>query len=541
MNGCQWRKIMMKSEICNQKKYSAAIYVRLSKEDDKKCYDEDSESIINQIAILTKYAEDENIPVFDIYSDDGYTGTNTDRPAFQKMIKDIESGKVNMVITKDFSRLSRDRIAFGEYTEKWFPEHNVRYIAVSDDYDNINGCNNITAVFKSFYNEFLASDTSVKVSNVKHYKQDKGLFIGGKAPYGYKKSPTEKNVIVIDEPAAEIVRYIFKLALEGKSCREIAIILNDKNIPTPAQYAHINLSVKGPYSGKWSSERISFMLQNEVYIGSMVQGRVKKVSYKSKKSVKLPKDEWKVVENTHEPLIDKETFKKVSQLIKSRMYTRSHTYDYLLKGLIYCHECQKPLGVSKRTLANNNDVMYFLCRTYQRFTKNSACSCHCVRVDDVTNAVMHEVREVCKHFVNQLDLDSLKDSAYDAIQTDKRRQGKDLSVLKSNLDIIQIKIDKALNDRISGLFEEDDFQRVYSSLKDEQKRTRQMIARIESNGENEDIIDTQKIKELVEKFLESDEYSRELLVSLIERIELTKDKEILIFFRFSELELSTHL
>ncbi len=380
-------------------------------------------------------------------ADDGYSGTTTDRPAFQRMLQDIEAGNVNMVITKDFSRLGRDRIAFGYYTEKYFPEHDVRYIAVADNYDNINGCNDQTAAFKSLMNEALAADTSRKVAHVKHFKQKQGLFIGGKAPYGYKKSPTQKNVIVIDENVADIVRRIFSLAAEGISCRQIAMTLNEENIPTPAQYARLNIKTDSPFSGKWSSERIGEMLKNEVYIGNMVQGRVRKASYKSKKIIKIPREEWAVVENTHEAIIDKKTFEKANELIQSRTRTRYRTYDYPLKGLVTCKECGYPLATIKRKLAGNKDVLYFVCRTYQRFTKLHECTCHCVRVKDVENAVITEVRKVCETYLSYIDKANLTDKAQKELQAELRKQGKDKTALRTKLESIRAKIDSAYDDK----------------------------------------------------------------------------------------------
>lgn len=523
--------------------YSAALYLRLSKEDDnKKGANENSESIKNQRDMLEKYAKEQKLTVYDVYIDDGYSGTSVMRPDFERMIDDILNHHVNMVITKDMSRLTRNYIDSGYYFEMFFPEQQVRYVSLLDGIDT--GAKDYTGdytPFKAIFNDMYAKDISNKITSVKRGKQQKGLFIGGKAPYGYKKSPTEKNVIVVDEPAAEIVRDIFKLALEGKSCREIATILNDKKIPTPATYANINLSVKGPYSGKWSSERISFMLQNEVYLGSMVQGRVRKASYKSKKCIKVPRENWQIVENTHEPLVDRETFDKVAALIQSRYNTRSNTYDFLLKGLIYCHECQKPLGVAKRKLAQGREVLYFVCRTYQRFTKDSACSCHCVRVEDVTNAVTEKLREICKQFASNLNLEDITENATKQIQNELRKQGRDIESLKSRLDIIQLKIDKAFDNKLSGLVDDDDFQRVYSSLKQEQKELRNKVKDLENSTDKDIVLDIQRTKELVEAFLNAEEYSRDLIVSLIKRVELTENKELHIYFKFKELELTSHL
>lgn len=532
----------MNTVINEPHKYKVAIYARLSKEDEDKMNGGDaSESIKNQLALLRNFCEENNLYNCTEYTDDGYSGTNTDRPAFQQMLQDIESSKINMVITKDFSRFGRDRISFGYFTECYFPEHDVRYIAVCEDYDSINGCNDQVAAFKSLMNEMYAADTSKKVTNTKRYKQQQGLFIGGKAPYGYVKSPTEKNKIVIDEYAAGIVKHIFELALSGISCRQIAVKLNEQNIPTPAQYAKINLSVKGPYSGKWSSERISDMLQNEVYIGNMVQGRVKKVSYKSKKIKKIPRDEWIVVENTHEAIIDKETFKKVGELIKSRLHTRSCTYDYLLKGIIFCHECGYPLGVIKRKLSGDKEEMYLVCRIHQRFTKDSKCTCHCVKLGYVTNAVIEQVREVSKQYLKCINMGELASKAELRLNEELKKRDLSLSALYSDLEAIQIKIDNAYDDKLSGRIDNEVFQRIYQRFLNEQTDIRKKITDLESSGREIPFIDEHRIKEISERFLETEEISRELLVSLIDRIELTEDREIKIFFKFRQMDIANHL
>ena len=532
------RRFTMYPIIDEPHKYTAALYLRLSKEDKQKGTFDNSESIKNQKALLEGYAQEQRLTVYDIYIDDGYSGTNDERPNFERMIDDIESKKINMVITKDLSRLCRNYIDGGYYLEEYFPEQRVRYISLLDGVDT--GARDYTGditPFRNIMNDYYARDISKKITCVKRDKQKKGLFIGGKAPYGYKKSPTEKNHIVIDEDVVDNVRYMFDLALEGKSCREIAMTLNRKNIPTPAQYAKINLSIKGHFSGKWSAEQVSFMLQNEVYIGSMVQGRVQKASYKSKKSIRLPKEDWTVVENTHEPIIDRATFEKVATLIKSRGFTRSRTYDYLLKGLIHCHECGHPLGVLNRPLAGNIPTLYFVCRTYQRFTEYHYCTCHCIKVDTVTEAVLKQVREICQRYIDQIDIDKLTYKAQAKLQAEKRKQGKDLAGLRTKLSSICDKLDKAYEDKLSGSIDDAVFQRVYTKLKGEHAETESKIKTLESSSDTV-LIDSKKVKSLVRQFLDAEEYSRELIVSLIDRVELTENKDILVYYKFKELDLS---
>ena len=256
-------------EISNPMNYHAALYIRLSKEDES---EGPSQSVQNQESLLREFVQQHRLSVYDTYVDDGWSGTNFDRPDFQRMIADIEAKKVNMVITKDLSRLGRDYIMTGHYMERYFPEHRVRYISLLDGIDTgVDSTANDITPFRAIMNDMYAKDISKKIKSVKRDKQRKGQFIGGKPVYGYKMHPTEKNKIVIDEEVAPIVQRIFALALSGMSCRNIASLLNQEGIPTPATYANLPVAKPGPYTGLWSSERISDMLQIETYIGNMVQ------------------------------------------------------------------------------------------------------------------------------------------------------------------------------------------------------------------------------------------------------------------------------
>ena len=519
-------------EISNPMDYHAALYIRLSKEDES---EGPSQSVQNQESLLREFVQQHRLIVYDTYIDDGWSGTSFDRPAFQRMITDIEEKKVNMVITKDLSRLGRDYIMTGHYMERYFPEHRVRYISLLDGIDTgVDSTANDITPFRAIMNDMYAKDISKKIKSVKRDKQRKGQFIGGKPVYGYKMHPTEKNKIVIDEEVAPIVRRIFALALSGMSCRNIAILLNQEGVPTPAAYANLPVARPGPYTGLWSSERISDMLQNETYIGNMVQGRSVKISYKSKKCLKQDPANWVVVEGTHEPLVDPETFQKVRMLVNSRKHTRSRTYDFLLKGLIFCHECGHPLAVLNRKNARGEDVLYFVCRTYQRFTKAGVCTCHSIKEKTVTDAVIAKVREVCRGYLKP---DELLPMAREAVEKAGRQ-----SSLESELQAVQVKIDsltanldRMYTDRLSGLLPEADFQRIFSRIKLEREQLEEKRQALEFQKRSP-VRREDRARELVQRFIETAGESRELLVSLIERVELTEDKEVIIKFRFAQLD-----
>ena len=519
-------------EISNPMDYHAALYIRLSKEDES---EGPSQSVQNQESLLREFVQQHRLSVYDTYVDDGWSGTSFDRPDFQRMVADIEAKKVNMVITKDLSRLGRDYIMTGHYMERYFPEHRVRYISLLDGIDTgVDSTANDITPFRAIMNDMYAKDISKKIKSVKRDKQRKGQFIGGKPVYGYKMHPTEKNKIVIDEEVAPVVRRIFALALSGMSCRNIATLLNQEGVPTPATYANLPVARPGPYTGLWSSERISDMLQNETYIGNMVQGRSVKISYKSKKCLKQDPANWVVVEGTHEPLVDAETFRKVRLLVNSRKHTRSRTYDFLLKGLIFCHECGYPLAVLNRKNARGEDVLYFVCRTYQRFTKAGVCTCHSIKEKTVTDAVVAKVREVCEAYLNPGELLPV---AKEAVESAGKQSGleTELQALQSRIDGLTANLDRMYTDRLSGLLPEADFQRIFGRIKLEREQLEEKRQELELQKKSP-IRSEDRARELVQRFIETAGESRELLVSLIERVELTENKEVIIKFRFAQLD-----
>ena len=519
-------------EISNPMDYQAALYIRLSKEDES---EGPSQSVQNQESLLREFVQQHRLSVYDTYVDDGWSGTNFDRPSFQRMIADIEAKKVNMVITKDLSRLGRDYIMTGHYMERYFPEHRVRYISLLDGIDTgVDSTANDITPFRAIMNDMYAKDISKKIKSVKRDKQRKGQFIGGKPVYGYKMHPTEKNKIVIDEEVAPVVRRVFALALSGMSCRNIASLLNQEGIPTPATYANLPVAKPGPYTGLWSSERISDMLQNATYIGNMVQGRSVKISYKSKKCLKQDPANWVVVEGTHEPLVDAETFRKVRMLVNSRKHTRSRTYDFLLKGLIFCHECGYPLAVLNRKNARGEDILYFVCRTYQRFTKAGVCTCHSIKEKTVTDAVIDKVREVCQAYLNP---DELLPMALEAVENARKQNNleAELQAVQAKIDSLTANLDRMYTDRLNGLLPEEDFQRIFNRMKLDRKLLEEKRQELELQKKSP-VRSEDRARELVQRFIETAGESRELLVSLIERVELTEDKEVIIKFRFAQLE-----
>lgn len=259
-----------------------------------------------------------------------------------------------------------------------------------------------------------------------------------------------------------------------------------------------------------------------------------KISYKSKKCLKQDPANWVIVEGTHEPLVDAETFRKVRMLVNSRKHTRSRTYDFLLKGLIFCHECGYPLAVLNRKNAKGEDVLYFVCRTYQRFTKAGVCTCHSIKEKTVTDAVVAKVREVCQAYLNP---DELLPMAREAVENARKqsRLETELQAVQARIDSLTANLDRMYTDRLNGLLPEEDFQRIFNRTKLDRKLLEEKRQELELQKKSP-VRSEDRARELVQRFIETAGESRELLVSLIERVELTEDKEVVIKFRFAQLE-----
>ena len=291
----------------NKKIYKTALYLRLSRDDDFKG---ESSSIQTQRIMLRKYASENGLSVVDEYIDDGYSGTNFDRPGFQRMIGDIEEGKIDCVVTKDLSRLGRNYILTGQYTDFYFPSKGVRYIAVNDNYDTLSGENEL-APFLNILNEMHARETSKKVTAGFRAKFSNGAHYGAYAPVGYKKDPDMKGHLLIDLETSWIVEKIFDLALHGKGAASITRSLIDEKIPTPGflkyqkdgTFANVYANASEEKKYAWTIAQVKSILKDETYIGNSVHNKQKKVSFKNKKKIRTPKEEWFVVENTHDAII----------------------------------------------------------------------------------------------------------------------------------------------------------------------------------------------------------------------------------------------
>jgi CRISPR/Cas system-associated endoribonuclease Cas2 len=308
---------------------------------------------------------------------------------------------------------------------------------------------------------------------------------------------------------------------------------------TPAAYAGLSIGRQRKYIPLWRSERISDMLQNPTYAGDMAQGKTKRISYKTKKCIRMDRKNWIVVENTHEPIIEREVFEKVALILNSRKKTRSRTCDFLLKGLIRCHECGYPLAVVNRPNAKGQDTLYFICRSYQRYAKGRVCTCHSAKVETVTEAVLKQVSQICNRYMNVLELKKVATKAI-AQESLRNNSAAEIARLTGNIETLTANLDKMYMDKLKGVLDENDFLRVYTRAKEERTILLEKLTRLQTQQHTPR--DQQKqVEELVERFMQTKEYNKELLVSLIEKVELTEDKEIYIHFRFHQLDSNNHL
>ena len=510
--------------------YNAGLYIRLSREDDDKTMT--SESITNQKSLLLQYAKENNLRVYDTYIDEGFTGTNFDRPEFKRLIRDIELKKINMVITKDMSRLGRDYIGTGELVEKFFPEHNVRYIAVTDNIDTyLDSTNNDIAPFKAIMNDFYAKDISKKIKSSLKAKMKDGKYVGGRAPFGYTKDPNNKNQLLVDEEQAIVVKRIFDMALNGLSYYKIAEILTNECIKTPASY--YNFEWCGNYNSsfnKWNAKTIYDILNNRVYTGDLVQGRRSKINYKVKKIVKNNPNNYIVVENTHEAIIDKDLFYEVQKRLPKNVGRKEKKENNLLDGLLYCGDCGHRISVQARRKKDNK--AYTLCNYYRTYMKEHLCTAHSNNYDKLEEIILDNLHRICLKY---LDKNKVKKSVLNNYKKNNINcSEKEIEVLSKDINKINDNLDNIYIDKLNKTITEDQFNRVKSKLELELDRKITRLNELKNDnidGINQDKIN-QKIEKYINEFLSMKNPSRELIVNLVDRIDIYEDKRIEVKFSF---------
>ena len=401
-------------------------------------------------------------------------------------------------------------------------KHNCAlYCRLSKD-DDLQGESNSITNQKKILTQY-AKDISKKVKASKHKNAVNGLFNGNRTPYGYKRSENDKHKLVIDEECAKNVRRIFDLYLEGTALSQIAYTFNDEHIPTPSQISGTRRNV----CTIWKPSSIKHILKNEVYIGNMVQEKCKRINYKLKKRIKNNKSEWIRVENTHEPIIDKEKFYVVQDILKSKSKTRVKSRNLLLKGLVVCSDCGKKMGIT----THSSDTVYMRCHTYAILPKQRLCTPHNINYQKLENAVVKEIQNICQQYLDRKKMKQIIDTEYEE-QEKSQEISKQKNQLTKTIEVLDFQIEKLYEDKLNGIINNNDFSRMYDKKVKEREESQNKLKELNEIKFEKQTIDYEKV---MNEFLEKDNITAYMLNSLIEKIEVDNNKQATIYYKFSDL------
>jgi DNA invertase Pin-like site-specific DNA recombinase len=512
--------------------YIAGLYLRLSKDDERTG---ESVSIENQRILLTKYAKEKGWEVRDTYIDDGWSGTNFQRPAFRRMMQDAEDKSINVIVVKDLSRLGRNYIEVGRLTEETLPRLGCRFVALNDSVDSMQGENDMM-VYRNLFNEFYSKDTSKKVRAVKQACMRQGKYLGSYAPIGYKKDPENKHHLIIDGETAPIVRRIFSMRRGGASIRSIALTLNEERIPPPNV---INYSKQGRTpkrgNGLWGESTVKVILKNEAYIGHMVQGKYGTVSYKNHAMVKKPKDNWVRVENTHEPLVSMDDWCVVRELeekaYKPRVLSGRPQNPFV--GVLKCADCGFNMRANTRKDPRRGDsthfVVDFICGNYARSGK-TACTVHTINETALTQLLLEEIRTHAKRAAYD------EQRVIDAIRNRKNNEAAAyLSAYKRELKSCEDRLAKLggmmavlHEDKVDGVITESMFISLMQNYQQEQEDKTKAVEilrhKVEACEKGNGDIDAWVT--LIKEYAGLETLNKKILLELIERIDVFEAEKI---------------
>lgn len=409
-----------------QQHYKAALYCRLSVDDENFG---GSVSIETQKILLEQYCKDHKITDYKFYCDDGCSGTNFDRPSFKKMLSDIDEGKINLVIVKDLSRFGRNYVEAGMYVQR-FTDSNIRFIAADDNYDSLVNSDDLLFPIKNVVNEMYARDVSKKTKAAKKAKASDGQFIGSKAPFGYKIDPNDRHHLIVDEPAAQVVKRIFRLASEGVGYNKMAKIFREEKVLTPIAYFNLNNPdyFKSDYWRKefdWHVTSIRAILNNEVYLGKLVYGKQRNKSMKSKEKVRNPKEDWIVVENCHEPIITQELWDTVHKILNAKHRPAKAGEVQMFAGLLYCSDCGHCLTYSQKQRKDGSYHGAYSCWMYKTHGKEY-CASHYITFDTIYELVLIDIQR--NLFQYRKNTDKFKSILSRKYQSDSQKQAEQITL-----------------------------------------------------------------------------------------------------------------
>ena len=520
-----------------QKRYDVGIYCRLSKDD---MGGGESTSIVSQRNMLEKYVKENGWTVYDCYIDDGYSGTNFNRPDFERMIDDVEHEKINMVVVKDLSRLGRNYLMSGQYTEVYFPDRGVRFIALNDGIDTINTDNDI-APFKNILNEMYAKDISKKVRSAVRTKKQNGEFLSNRAPYGYQKDPINKNKLIIEETGAVVVGRIYDMCQGGFGTNTIAKTLNNEGILSPRNHHEVicpNYYKTPQRKYEWTPETIHGILRSRIYRGDMVQGIYECSRFKRTPNKRKPKNEWIITPNTHEPIIDSETWEYVQKCLDSRKRVMHSNELQLFAGFIKCADCGYALAYARRF-----GTEYYSCGLYRR-RGIEYCTQHYINKEVLTEIVLDDIRKHARLAVEEEEL--LAKHLAEVYGNNNETQVKSL---KSELKMTEkrhAELDKLIKhiyeDNVTGKITDKRFCKLSGEYELEQTalevRIEEIQNELEQIGRNKH--DYSSWLELIKNYTGIRELDRIVLSELVEKITVgnaevidgKKHVEVTIYYKF---------
>ena len=494
-----------------------ALYPRLSHEDELQG---ESNSISNQKRILETYAKQNGFSNLRWYTDDGYSGANFQRPGFQAMLADIEAGKVGTVIVKDMSRLGRNYLQVGMYTEMIFPQKGVRFIAINDGVDSAQGENDF-APLRNIFNEWLVRDTSKKIKAVKRSKGMSGKPITSKPVYGYLMDEDEN--FIIDEEAAPVVRQIYSLCLAGNGPTKIARMLTEQQIPTPGtlEYRRTGSTRRyhPGYECKWATNTVVHLLENREYTGCLVNFKTEKPSYKLKHSIENPPEKQAVFENHHEPIIDRETWERVQELRKQRK--RPNRYDEvgLFSGILFCADCGSVM-YQQRYQTDKRKQDCYICGSYKKRTAD--CTAHFIRTDLLTAGVLSNLRKVtsyaAKHEARFMKL--LIEQNEDGDRRRNAAKKKELEAAEKRIAELSAIFKRLYEDSVTGRISDERFTELSADYEAEQKELKERAARLreELSKAQEATANAEKFMNVVRRHTTIEELTPTLLREFVEKI-----------------------
>lgn len=518
--------------------WNATLYLRLSRDDGDK---EESNSITGQRELLRDFIRNHpELREYAVRIDDGFTGSNFERPDFKKMMEDVKEGRTNCIIVKDLSRFGRNYLDAGEYIEKIFPFLGVRFIAVNDNYDSLgekSASDDLVIPFKNLINEAYCRDISVKVHTQLEIKRKSGQYIGAFAVYGYMKDETDKNRLVVDEYAADIVRDIFAWKLEGMSPQDIAVRLNQSGILSPMEYKKslgmkFATSFKANAQAAWSANSVLRILKNPVYIGVLTQGKETTPSYKVRKRIIKPEDEWAVIPDSHEPIVRREDFETVQKVLT--LDTRRSPDDsnvQLFSGMVFCGECGASM-VRKTVPSGNKKYVYYVCSAHKQ---DKSCSSHGIRDKALEEVVLETVKQYIRDVIDLDDILSMTDTA--PLRTaEAQKVQRQLDKKRSEHERLQKLLMSLYENLADGIIDRDEYARLkqnYSGRSAECEKQmdalQESLVQIKEHGGEH--------REWMTRFRKHQnitELERSIAVALIDRILIYKDNRVEVHFRFED-------